>query len=215
MTKIPNLGQTIAQFRAEKTWSQEALAASADLSVRTIQRLEEGKPAAVETVAAIARALGLDIEGLRSAALWIEAYPTMMRLPRDRIGGDIVAAVRNAEASMHNIHSDDPALRRAALAVIESARDWGDLLDGSISEGHAEDNLNELLEDLHSAGGKLFHTRLPVQSKFSDRHGDSITLDTVLFVVYPENATQILIEDDHEIALIGTAETAEVVRQHG
>ena len=65
MTKITGLGKAIAQLRAETAWSQEALAASAGVSTRTVQRLEEGKPAALETVAAIARALGRSVDNLK------------------------------------------------------------------------------------------------------------------------------------------------------
>ena len=213
MTTIANLGPAIAQLRAERAWSQEALAASAGISARTVQRVEEGKSAAVETVAAIARALECGVENLKNMALCLEAYPTMIRMPRARIGGDVVAAIRNAQASMRTIHTEDRAMRTAALALIAAASEWADVLDDIIADHQAEDSLDQLLDDLHATGGKLFVGRLPVASEYQDSKGHPIILDTVLFVVYPDNAPSIIVENGSEFALVGTAETDDIVRK--
>lgn len=54
----------IRQLRLEKGWSQEQLASIAGLSTRTVQRLENGEQASLETLSAIAAALELRIGDL-------------------------------------------------------------------------------------------------------------------------------------------------------
>jgi transcriptional regulator with XRE-family HTH domain len=54
----------IRQLRLEKGWSQEQLASIAGLSTRTVQRLENGEQASLETLTAIAAALELQIGDL-------------------------------------------------------------------------------------------------------------------------------------------------------
>lgn len=49
----------IKSLRLERGWSQEHLAELSGLSVRTIQRLERGEPAALETRRALAAAFGI------------------------------------------------------------------------------------------------------------------------------------------------------------
>ncbi|OJT43344.1 helix-turn-helix domain-containing protein [Serratia plymuthica] len=58
----------IRQLRLEKGWSQEQLATIAGLSTRTVQRIENGEQASLDTLNAIAAALGLQVSDLSQAA---------------------------------------------------------------------------------------------------------------------------------------------------
>ncbi|QUY50028.1 helix-turn-helix domain-containing protein [Serratia plymuthica] len=58
----------IRQLRLEKGWSQEQLATIAGLSTRTVQRIENGEQASLETLTAIAAALGLQVSDLSQPA---------------------------------------------------------------------------------------------------------------------------------------------------
>jgi HTH-type transcriptional regulator, competence development regulator len=49
-----SVGHMVKTMRLEKAWSQEQLADASGISVRTIQRLEQGQPASLETVKALA-----------------------------------------------------------------------------------------------------------------------------------------------------------------
>ncbi|WP_413736237.1 helix-turn-helix domain-containing protein [Sodalis sp. RH21] len=57
----------IKELRLAKAWSQEQLAELASLSVRTVQRIENGEQASLETLAAIASAFELGVTDLYSA----------------------------------------------------------------------------------------------------------------------------------------------------
>ena len=54
----------LKQLRAQKGWSQETLAEKSKISVRTIQRIENGKRANLETLKDIAYALEVEVNTL-------------------------------------------------------------------------------------------------------------------------------------------------------
>jgi transcriptional regulator with XRE-family HTH domain len=54
------LAAVIRMFRESRQWSQETLAALSGLSVRTVQRVENGEPSGIDTRRAIARAFDAD-----------------------------------------------------------------------------------------------------------------------------------------------------------
>tara|TARA_Y100001960_G_C14690207_1_gene835971 strand:+ start:1093 stop:1494 length:402 start_codon:yes stop_codon:yes gene_type:complete len=54
----------LKQLRAQKGWSQETLAEESKISVRTIQRIENGKRANLETLKDIANALDVEVNTL-------------------------------------------------------------------------------------------------------------------------------------------------------
>lgn len=57
----------IKALRARRAWSQEHLAAAAELAVRTIQRAEASGSASYQTTQALAAAFGIEVSALRSA----------------------------------------------------------------------------------------------------------------------------------------------------
>ena len=66
MTKT-HYGPYIKELRTARAWSQEQLAQVSDLSVRTIQRIENGEPASFETLKSIASAFDLDVSEVLEA----------------------------------------------------------------------------------------------------------------------------------------------------
>jgi uncharacterized glyoxalase superfamily protein PhnB/DNA-binding XRE family transcriptional regulator len=72
MPKLP-IGTKIRRLREKKAWTQEHLAKAADVSLRTVQRAEEGSMSA-ETTSAIAGALDMMVEELTHDET---AYPTV------------------------------------------------------------------------------------------------------------------------------------------
>ncbi|WP_136657748.1 2TM domain-containing protein [Nitratireductor sp. XY-223] len=63
----------IRKLRIERGWPQETLAELSGLSVRTIQRIERGKPASLESLGALAAAFDTDIATLSKE---MEMYKT-------------------------------------------------------------------------------------------------------------------------------------------
>lgn len=59
----------IHKLRLQHGWSQEQLAELAGVSVRTVQRLEQGKPATTESLKALGSALGVPFHELRTTPM--------------------------------------------------------------------------------------------------------------------------------------------------
>ena len=55
----------IQKLRLQRGWSQEQLAELSGLSARTIQRLERGQPASLETLKALGAAFDVDVSTLK------------------------------------------------------------------------------------------------------------------------------------------------------
>jgi transcriptional regulator with XRE-family HTH domain len=60
------MATNIRELRHQRAWTQEQLAAAAQLNTRTVQRIEEGRGGRAETVQAIAGALDASVESLRA-----------------------------------------------------------------------------------------------------------------------------------------------------
>jgi transcriptional regulator with XRE-family HTH domain len=62
----------VKKLRAEKKWSQEHLAVLSGLSVRTIQRVESGQSASIETLKSLASVFEVDINRLTEEITMID-----------------------------------------------------------------------------------------------------------------------------------------------
>ncbi len=65
---VASMNETrIITLRRERGWTQEKLAAESGVAVRTVQRLESGQDASLETLSMVAKALGVTVGELFSA----------------------------------------------------------------------------------------------------------------------------------------------------
>jgi transcriptional regulator with XRE-family HTH domain len=84
----------IGQLRRARGWTQERLAAESGIAVRTVQRLEAGRDAGLETLSLIANALGVRVrdlfvaveeEGFQAAVEGLDGRKTAQQARRDTI----------------------------------------------------------------------------------------------------------------------------------
>jgi transcriptional regulator with XRE-family HTH domain len=62
----------VKKLRAERNWSQEQVAAFSGLSIRTIQRVESGQSASLETLKSLASVFEVDISKLTEEIIVID-----------------------------------------------------------------------------------------------------------------------------------------------
>lgn len=167
-------------IRETSKWSQEALAESSGLNVRTIQRIEAGQPVSVTTRRALARGLGYNnpdvfedsefingvhalFDGLRKVQDEDvqKQFPDHMRLNVARVTtGEGLARVAY-EANAYLFNADEAIVSEAkelAASIFDFLRDLGDLGDdGSFAErlGYQR-SLGELLEQLETFGAACY-----------------------------------------------------------
>ncbi|ARJ66389.1 hypothetical protein WV31_12300 [Magnetospirillum sp. ME-1] len=127
---MTDTAETIRELRLQRAWSQEQLAEIAGISARTVQRLEQGQVAALETLKALAAAFNMPIDRLRGGsdplakddAMTETAVP--LPTPRDpqrtfRRHLLVFAGVMSGLAALNLFHNPDH------LWVIYPALGWG------------------------------------------------------------------------------------------
>lgn len=72
-----NIAEAVKTRRLDRAWTQEQLAEIAGIAVRTVQRVEQGHPASLETCKAIAAAFGIDVADLRGPPDTTDGTPVM------------------------------------------------------------------------------------------------------------------------------------------
>ena len=74
----------VRKLRMERGWSQEQLAQLSGLNIRTIQRIESGNKAGLETLKALAAVFDVDINHLQQEPVMEQAAPTTVdQEPKD------------------------------------------------------------------------------------------------------------------------------------
>lgn len=158
----------VKEFRKLRGWSQEVLAELAGVSSRSVQRVERGEPADVDSLRAIARAFQLDDI---DAFLKPVTVPTeedvaeeQARIKRDyvrvpvqsiHLGRELLGLAACAEASMQHTFGTPPEEVAMAFAeLIDYMRDVGDLGSeiGEVQRVEFGRDLDRYLEVIKTAG---------------------------------------------------------------
>jgi transcriptional regulator with XRE-family HTH domain len=167
-------------IRRASHWSQEALAASTGLTVRTIQRIEAGRPSGVTTRRALARGLGYDnpeiffdpqfakkitrvfheIETTGKEALQRQ-FPDKILLPVTRVRNGAALAHLAETVTAYNYVCDDEIAEKAkevAATLFDYLQDYGDAAEAyySVDKLYVHRQLDDLLCDLEGCGAIVY-----------------------------------------------------------
>lgn len=156
--------ELVKKMRAEKAWSQEELAVASDLSLRTVQRIEKGGNASLESKKALASAFGvktsdLDIKEDNSAFSDESSGAFYFRIESGTKLAEIVGG-----ACAYRLSHDDPRSQEEAellASAAQSIKDWGEIW----SDLEAGDRVNaayyllQVIQELESTGIWVFGLR--------------------------------------------------------
>jgi transcriptional regulator with XRE-family HTH domain len=189
----------VVNLRTARAWTQERLAFVANVSLRTIQRLESGKEVSAETILAVAKALDVRPEDLRpnnrqTSADAVEHTPHGDFLPRILTGTELRNII--ADAEMYAFDHDDPKTAEEAEMLgqfFQLLQDMGDLwsdleMSDRVRIGF---ELQQYLDDLHQL--KFWVFGKAVQKRY--RVGaipEPITFRTAVIRVVRENNPEII-----------------------
>lgn len=133
-------GRKIRELRELRCWTQEQLAEIAKLSPRTIQRLEKGQPASLESLRAVSQALQVSFEEIRaetnSAAQKLDHVSSESALkqddflPRILSGSELLKVIAGSE--MYQFSNDelkDDEEVDLVSSFAQMLQDMGDLWD--------------------------------------------------------------------------------------
>ncbi len=207
-------------LREASHWSQEALAASAGFDVRTIQRIEAGRPVSVTTRRALARGLGYDnpdvfedpefIKGIHALFEGLQKiqdedvqkqFPDHIRINTSRVkSGDGLARIAY-EANSYLFHADETIAdeaKEAASGIFDFLRDLGDIADDiSFADKLSyQRSLGEMLEQLEAAGAacySAFRATKMVGANWVDKTPLPITIGYLTIVPVEKVLTEMMV----------------------
>jgi len=182
--KQPNR-ERIRELRESRGWPQEQLAAVADLSPRTIQRVEAGKGASKATLSAIASAFDCTVQELLETPEPPRPVPKATLFPRLHSGEGICNVVSGAH--MYQNEYDPPTTEEEVELIgsfLQEIHDIGEMGDDAepMHRVRWAHGLDESLREVEAAGFRVFCGRvvrhLPVGE--SDRIPMSVAVVVVL-----------------------------------
>jgi transcriptional regulator with XRE-family HTH domain len=119
------LAATVVSLRKSRGWTQEHLAQVADLSVRTVQRVEDQGTASAETLLALASAFDVDVKTLREGGEQGSDGPVLLvRVVQERQ----LELLMGCHATL--LDHDEPQSdteREQIGSFFTSVRDWNDI----------------------------------------------------------------------------------------
>src|SRR5262245_36927312 len=118
----------IKELRIKRVWSQEELATIADISVRTVQRIERGLPASPDTLKALSNAFEIDVTYLVQTTV---AAPTTasgsIRLLQIRTGRDLFKLVGRAHLYRLDHGEIDAEMVDFVASFLQDVMDFADM----------------------------------------------------------------------------------------
>jgi transcriptional regulator with XRE-family HTH domain len=113
---IEGRGMLVQKLRLRRGWSQEQLAQLSGLSVRTIQRIENGQAASLETQKALASVFEIDLAELREPNM-----ETLTEMPTSTAQDETLALAQVREIKQFYLRLIQYAVIVAILAVVNLA----------------------------------------------------------------------------------------------
>jgi transcriptional regulator with XRE-family HTH domain len=172
--KYTNAGKVIRSLRELRMWSQEQLADIAELSARTVQRVEADQECSKETLNRLAKAFGIEPHELLLTIVSLDASTDdgpaasphdeeSVVLERITEGKALLNICRGAHAYLPH-HDDLKTEEEAELvgAFLQNVQDYGDIY-GDLDISHvvkASVQFTKDIEDLDEAGFWVFGSRV-------------------------------------------------------
>lgn len=187
--------EIIKALREKRAWSQEELAQIADVSPRTVQRVEAGEPCTKETLKALAAAFQMDVAeftpdaaGNQFAAPSFKSHELMIRL---QSGAEVFSLAGGVEAFGYVL--DEAATteqQSAAGQLLDFIRDWSDMWNelGPSERIRVTQDCSDQLKELEAFGLWVFGKKAPYPFVAG---GKSIPLETVTIGVFRSDNTEI------------------------
>lgn len=201
----PELAAMVLQLRKEHGWTQETLAELARVSVRTIQRLEDGQPSSGDTRRAVAGAFGFEdldafskpwplpnIEKLKEEAARIERETVSVEVIQITKGKQLSELAEQSDCCLITSIDETDDEVDALVAVLQECfveyADCHDLYSPTGKLGvcrHFQEQISELAAKGVGLVGGLRRVRLrPSSPQFDD---PGILFDIVYVVAGPAN----------------------------
>lgn len=194
------MGACVRVFREMHQWSQEQLAEISGLSVRTIQRVEQGQPASLHTLRALGSAFEFDDVDALNKPFSIP-NEEQLRAQKERFDREHVTLkalplttgmqlAKLAESHMMDMSEPgfemDRAAAEAFAALVDCMRDYRDCADlySETMKLDIYDDLQSRIDELSALGVSLRYAQRRIQLTWgNDAPGAKPLTSSVLYVI--------------------------------
>jgi transcriptional regulator with XRE-family HTH domain len=181
-------GEVVRRLRLERGWTQEQLAALAETSVKTIQRVESTGMCGLETRSALASVFEIDLKQLDGEEKIQQARSPSengtLYFHRVLTGTGLVDIFEGTY--WYQFSNEDPRTVQDAETIadaVQTIHDWSEIW-GDVDAGSKVKvtfDLGELLKELETKGLWVFGLRLQARFKLPHRDGSSSDLNGDVF----------------------------------
>ena len=172
----------IKELRSKRAWSQEELATSSGVNVRTVQRLEGGKLASLDTLKALANAFDTDVANIVQPRPAAAAASDSILLVGIRTGRDLFQLVGAAEQFGLDHGELDNETVDLVASFLQDLKDnaeiWRYVEPGD--RVRIQHGFTSRIQELESTGIHVFAMRHPHPCKVA---GKTLQLDTATVYV--------------------------------
>jgi transcriptional regulator with XRE-family HTH domain len=194
------IGQNISKLRQRLAWTQEHLAGVTGLSVRTVQRIEDGASPSAESLMALASAFGVSVDDLRMTPEQqsdLEAQAAeLLKKAEERYSIIPLERVERASSLTRSLPGVDSILceyveltndnEEDAVAALDGfVRDFFDLWSemGATVRRDTERDLQEMIEGLGALGLIVAIGTHSRRLRFMNGKGDPFDMTTLYIMV--------------------------------
>ena len=161
----------IKELRIKRAWSQEELATSSGVNVRTVQRLEGGKPASLDTLKALANAFDTDVTTLVQPRFAESNASESILLVRIRTGRDLFKIAGGAEQFGLDHGELDNEMVDLVASFLQDLKDYAEIWK-YVEPGDRVRVLHQFtsrIEEIEGVGLNVFAMRHPYPYKIAGR----------------------------------------------
>ncbi|MFJ3057166.1 helix-turn-helix domain-containing protein [Herbaspirillum sp. NPDC087042] len=201
MLSPEELAVCIKFFREVRQWSQEQLAEISGLSVRTVQRIEQGEPSSIDTRRALACAFEFeDIDGLNKPFLipspeelaaqkekFDREHVTLTALPLTT-GKQLAQLAETCSMDLFEAAYDVPReLDQVLAGLIDYFREYRDSYDlyTQVDKFDVYDEMQGKIDSLRSLGMSLRYAQRRMAVRFGMGDGKSMPAEVAYIVGFP------------------------------
>lgn len=192
--KSKGWGSRIKAMREERGWTQEQLGLVADVSPRTIQRLEREKPARFDSLRALAAAFNVEVKDLLGTETQVgrpQEPPHVSFLLGLKRGSELFGLVGGAQiwsADQDELGNEEQI--RLVASFFQDVHDYGEMWD-EIEPGErvqVSQEFTSRISELEAAGLSVFGARQRKSYRFEFDGGKVIPMEScVLYVARASN----------------------------
>ena len=193
--------QRLRVLREARGWSQEHLAEVAGISLRTVQRMEAGRPISADAFQAVASAFDTEVSELLAKPASRAPIANVTILPRVRTGKQLCDVTAGADMFQDDYDAPEGEAEVELIgSFLQQLHDLGEIWDDVQPSDHvrAVHDLGEALHHVEQSGFRVFAARVTRRYALPFDPSKPIAMSVATFLVLRSNNPKILLPNTEQ-----------------